>query len=200
MCKCTHRLSLCRLTFIPIPRKFSSPSPLFCNQTLFLSCTSTHTHAHSVHSLPVVIIAGIFSLSFLHIVFLLSEVRGVQTGTRSSQRSLPSCSPPLSLSLLHSRGSLRLSSRWKTGRGRRRRRREAGGGRRWWSACEREEGGTWQWGDAEREISLSPSLLRGRHWAPETGACGSFTGSGCFLIHWLAMDVRRGQWREGRGR
>lgn len=61
-------------------------------------------------------------------------------------------------------------------------------------------GGAWQWGDAEREIPLSPSLLRGRHWAPETGACGSFTGSGCFLIHWLAMDVRRGQWREGRGR
>lgn len=80
-----------------------------------------------------------------------------------------------------------------------------GGGRREEEAesereREKEEGGTWQWGDAEREISLSPSLLRGHHWAPETGACGSFTGSGCFLIHWLAMDVRRGQWREGRGR
>lgn len=63
-------------------------------------------------------------------------------------------------------------------------------------------GGGWQWGDAEREIclALSPSLLRGRHWAPETEACGSFTGRGCFLIHCLAMDVRRGQWREGRGR
>lgn len=106
----------------------------------------------------------------------------------------PSLYFPTSLTLFCSRGALRLSSRW--------RRREAGRRRRrwWWRARAREEGGTWQWGDAGREISLSPSLLRGRHWAPETGACGSFTGSGCFLIHWLAMDVRRGQWREGRGR
>ena len=96
------------------------------------------------------------------------------------QRSLPPS--------LHSPGS-----RWRK---RRRREEEAESKRK----REKEEGGTWQWGDAEREISLSPSLLRGRHWAPETGACGSFTGSGCFLIHWLAMDVRRGQWREGRGR
>lgn len=126
----------------------------------------------------------------IYIVFLSSEVCGVQTSTLS-----PSLSFPTSLALFHSCGSRWLSCRWN--------RREAGGGVEEEvveTVREREEGGTWQWGDAEREISLSPSLLRGHHWAPETGACGSFTGSGCFLIHWLAMDVRRGQWREGRGR
>lgn len=150
----------------PPPVMYHTHSPLFVfSQHIFLVAVFPHT------------------LCFPNLKYV---------GCRWAHCLLPSTSPPLSLPFC-SRGSLRLSSRW--------RRREAGRRRRWWRrARAREEGGTWQWGDAGREISLSPSLLRGRHWAPETGACGSFTGSGCFLIHWLAMDVRRGQWREGRGR
>lgn len=154
-------------------------------------------HTHTIHTPPVVIIAGIviLSLSFF-LSHCLSLIWSVRVADQHALLFLlvPHLSRSLSLSLPLSRlSSTELSLEdWEEEGGRRR--------RRWCRECEREEGGTWQWGDAEREISLSPSLLRGRHWAPETGACGSFTGSGCFLIHWLAMDVRRGQWREGRGR
>lgn len=49
MCKSKCCLSLCRLTFIPIPRIPTPQFQLSISKTFLLSCSKrTHTHAHTI--------------------------------------------------------------------------------------------------------------------------------------------------------
>ena len=155
MCKCA--VSPCvalRLYPSPAspPHQSSSPSPPIL-QPNPLPVMYQLRHTHHPHSLCRD--NRWYSLFFFP-SFTLSPPHLKYAGRRLT-RCL-SHSPPLSLSLLHSRGSPRLSSRWKTGR-RRRRRREEGRRRRWWRERARERRGGHGNGGMRRERFLSLPLF-----------------------------------------
>lgn len=145
-------LSLCRLTFIPIPRIPTPPIQLSISPYFATKPSSCHVpaHTHTHHSLSPCCDNRRYSLFFPS--FTLSPPHLKYAGRRLT-RCL-SHSPPLSLSLLHSRGSPRLSSRWKTGR-----RREEGRRRRWWRERVQERRGGHGNGGMRRERFLSLPLF-----------------------------------------